>query len=121
MSAEFQTIQQLKTVQQLQDLNGLKIEVQSISTNTHSMAVNQQARDQDFLALYNQTIKNKNQQDFFINQTLASLQTIKRNQNISTSDLNGKIDQIVRTINRTNALVNNANERGRKKFTKSCT
>lgn len=121
MSVEVQTLQQLKTVRQLQDLNGLKLEMQSISKQTHSLAVNQQARNQDFLALYNQTTENQIQQDFFMNQTMASLQNIKGNQNISTSNLNRKIDQIVWNISRTNARVNNANERGRTKFTKSCT
>ncbi|VDI32015.1 Hypothetical predicted protein [Mytilus galloprovincialis] len=65
LSVEVQTLQQLKTVQQLQDLNGLKLEMQSISKQTHSLAVNQQARNQDFLALYNQTTENQIQQECF--------------------------------------------------------
>lgn len=120
LSGDFLTIQQLKTVHQLQDLNTMKQDVQSISSQTHSLAVNQQARNQDFVALYNQTFINQNilyslgqNQELFKNQTLASLQNIKRNQNISTSDLNGKIDKLVWNINRTDARVDKANEKGR--------
>lgn len=49
------TISQLKAVQQLQDLHSVQNQIQEISTQTHSLSVNEQARNQDFLALYNLT------------------------------------------------------------------
>lgn len=121
LSKDFQTIQQLKTAQQLQDLNAMKQDVQSISSQTHSLAVNQQAKNQDFIALYNQTLVTQNnlyslgqQQEDFKNQTLTSLQNIRRNQNTSKLAVNGKIYELARIINRTNARVDKANEKGRK-------
>ncbi|CAG2235720.1 unnamed protein product [Mytilus edulis] len=49
------TINNLKAVQQLQDLHSVQNQIQEISTKTHTLVVNEQARNQDFLALYNLT------------------------------------------------------------------
>lgn len=48
-------IEKLKNIQSLQDLQTVKQQIQSINTKTASLSQNQFARNQDFLALYNQT------------------------------------------------------------------
>lgn len=48
-------IEQLKNIQSLQDLQTVKQQIQSIDAKTASLSRNQFARNQDFLALYNQT------------------------------------------------------------------
>ncbi|CAC5424425.1 C1QL [Mytilus coruscus] len=93
------TLQQLKPVQ---DLTELKQEVQSIRSKTNLLAFNQQARNQDFLALYNDTI---------INQNYVAFEMIASNYNICMSDVNGRIDQNERNINRTDARVEKATEK----------
>ncbi|CAG2245681.1 unnamed protein product [Mytilus edulis] len=49
------SIEQLKNVQSLQDMQAIKQQIQTINSKTASLSQNQFARNQDFLALYNQT------------------------------------------------------------------
>lgn len=48
-------VEQLKSVQSLQDLQTIHHQIHSINAQTLSLSQNQFARNQDFLALYNQT------------------------------------------------------------------
>ncbi|CAC5383489.1 unnamed protein product [Mytilus coruscus] len=48
-------IEQLKNIQSLQDIQAIKQQIQTINSQTASLSQNQFARNQDFLALYNQT------------------------------------------------------------------
>lgn len=48
-------IEQLKSIQSLQDLQTVKQQIQSIKSQTAVLSQNQFARNQDFLALYNQS------------------------------------------------------------------
>lgn len=113
---DVQALEQLKSVQ---DLKGLKEEVQSIRSQTHLLAFNQQARNQDFLALYNETINNQKnvnhlgqQQADFKNQTLDSFRMILRYYFSFKSDANRRIDQNELSIHRTDARVDKATEKG---------
>lgn len=56
LESKVDTFKDIKAVQQLQDLTSLKQKIQTIETKTHSLEVNEQARGQDVLALYNQTV-----------------------------------------------------------------
>ncbi|VDI22108.1 Hypothetical predicted protein [Mytilus galloprovincialis] len=112
---DVQALEQLKSVQ---DLKGLKEEVQSIRSQTHLLAFNQQARNQDFLALYNETINNQKnvnhlgqQQADFKNQTLDSFRMILRYYFSFKSDANRRIDQNELSIHRTDARVDKATEK----------
>ncbi|CAC5406649.1 unnamed protein product [Mytilus coruscus] len=121
LGKEVETLKQLKNVQQLQDLNVLKQEVQSISSQTHALDVNQQTINLDFLSLYNQTIINQNklkslgkQQEADKNETMTFLQNIKTDQNRSRAILYGKIDTIDKNMNNTYAeFKEKANEKGK--------
>lgn len=53
----------LNSIHQLQDLTGLQSRVNTISAQTHSLAVNEQARKEDFRALYNLTVNQKQMTD----------------------------------------------------------
>ncbi|CAG2255710.1 unnamed protein product [Mytilus edulis] len=103
-----ENLQKLKSIQQLQNLNGLIQEVQRISSRAHTLDVNQQARNQDFLALYNQTIINQNKlkslgqkHEANKNETLTLLQNMKTKQNRSRAILYEKIDTIDENMNKT--------------------
>lgn len=121
LGKEVKTLQQLKNVQQLQNLNGLTQEFQRISSRTHALDVNQQARKQDFLALYNQTIINQNklkslgqQPEVDKNETMTFLQNMNTDQNRSRAVLYEKIDIIDEHMNKTyTELVEKANEKGK--------
>ncbi|XP_063436256.1 uncharacterized protein LOC134717690 [Mytilus trossulus] len=119
LGKEVKILQQLKNVQQLQNLNGLTQEFQRISSRTHALDVNQQARNQDFLALYNQTIINQNklkslrqQHEADKNENMRILQNIKTDQNRFRAILYEKIDTIDENVNKTYAeFIEKANEK----------
>ncbi|CAG2246176.1 unnamed protein product [Mytilus edulis] len=52
-------ILKLGNIKPLQEIQTLQQELESVSAKTHSLTVNERARSQDFLALYNITIKQK--------------------------------------------------------------
>ncbi|XP_071139176.1 chromosome partition protein Smc-like [Mytilus edulis] len=119
LGKDVETLQKLKSIQQLQNLNGLIQEVQRISSRAHTLDVNQQARNQDFLALYNQTIINQNElkslgqkHEADKNETLTLLQNMKTKQNRSRAILYEKIDTIDENINKTyTEMIEKANEK----------
>ncbi|CAG2238844.1 unnamed protein product [Mytilus edulis] len=53
---EISDLKQLKNLQPLQDLIHIKQQLQSVASETHSLSVNERARSQVFLALYNKTV-----------------------------------------------------------------
>ncbi|XP_076101035.1 uncharacterized protein LOC143070758 [Mytilus galloprovincialis] len=57
LDVKMKSMGELKAVQQVQELTDLKDKVHTIESQTHSLAVHEQARSQDFLALYNHTIE----------------------------------------------------------------
>ena len=57
LEVKMKSMGELKVVQQVQELTDLKDKVRTIESQTHSLAVHEQARSQDFLALYNHTIE----------------------------------------------------------------
>ncbi|CAC5417852.1 unnamed protein product [Mytilus coruscus] len=85
LEEKMKSMGELKAVQQLQELTNLKDKVHTIESQTHSLAVHEQARSQDFLALYNHTIElgkkisvNSQQGRFVIN-TYVKIVVIKNN------------------------------------------
>ncbi|CAG2237428.1 unnamed protein product [Mytilus edulis] len=58
-SKDINTLKQLGNIKPLQEIQSLQQELKSVSAQTHSLTVNERARSQDFLALYNITIKQK--------------------------------------------------------------
>lgn len=59
LQGEISDLKNLKSIHQLQDLTGLQSRVNTISAQTHALAVNEQARNEDFRALYNLTVNQK--------------------------------------------------------------
>lgn len=49
------SVEQLRNMQSLHDLQTVKQQIQSLNAQTKSLSHNQFARNQDFLALYNRT------------------------------------------------------------------
>ncbi|VDI84327.1 Hypothetical predicted protein [Mytilus galloprovincialis] len=56
MATEIMALKQLKAINQLQDINALHTDTQTLKHQVHTLTTNQAARGQDFLALYNQTL-----------------------------------------------------------------
>ncbi|VDI10352.1 Hypothetical predicted protein [Mytilus galloprovincialis] len=52
-------LKQLGNIKPLQEIQNLQQAVQTVSAQTHVLSVNERARSQDFLALYNMTIDSK--------------------------------------------------------------
>ncbi|VDI24003.1 Hypothetical predicted protein [Mytilus galloprovincialis] len=112
---DVQALEQLKPVQ---DLKRIKQELQSIKSQTNSLAFNQQARNQDFLALYNETINNQKnvnylgkRQELYQNQTQVAFKAMENNYNTCMVVVYDKIDQIERSTNMTDARVDKATEK----------
>ncbi|CAC5425200.1 unnamed protein product [Mytilus coruscus] len=56
MATEIMALKQLKAINQLQDINTLQTDTQTLKHQVLTLTTNQAARGQDFLALYNQTL-----------------------------------------------------------------
>ncbi|XP_063448250.1 uncharacterized protein LOC134727792 [Mytilus trossulus] len=56
---DIHTLKQLGNIKPLQEVQTLQQDLKSVSAQTHSLTVNERARSQDFLALYNITINQK--------------------------------------------------------------
>ncbi|CAG2246178.1 unnamed protein product [Mytilus edulis] len=56
---DIHTLKQLGNIKPLQEIQTLQQDLKSVSAQTHSLTVNERARSQDFLALYNITINQK--------------------------------------------------------------
>ncbi|CAG2219198.1 unnamed protein product [Mytilus edulis] len=63
LQGEISDLKNLKSIHQLQDLTALQSQVNTISAQTHSLAVKEQARNEDFRALYNLTVNQKQMTD----------------------------------------------------------
>ncbi|CAC5366585.1 unnamed protein product [Mytilus coruscus] len=59
ISNDVNTLKQLGNIKPLQEIQTLQQDLKSVSAQTHSLTVNERARGQDFLALYNITIEQK--------------------------------------------------------------
>lgn len=114
LKRKVEMLDQLKVVQQLTDISALQLKVDKIDSQTHSIAVNQQARNQDFLALYNQTIANENNLKAYKIYQQNILKNITNTLYNSTATINTEISQIERNITMTNSRFDKANERGKK-------
>ncbi|CAG2245680.1 unnamed protein product [Mytilus edulis] len=71
------SVEQLRNIQSLQDLQTVKQQIQSLNAQTKSLSQNQFARNQDFLALYNQTsygfVEAENRLQNFKNMSLTNV------------------------------------------------
>ncbi|CAG2242356.1 unnamed protein product [Mytilus edulis] len=118
LKRKVEMLDQLKVIQQLQDISALQMKVDKIDSQTHSFAVNQQARNQDFLALYNLTIANGNSlkaHEIYQHNILKNMNNINNTFFNSSSTINAEIDRLEQSINMTNSRFDKASESG--KFT----
>ncbi|CAG2242333.1 unnamed protein product [Mytilus edulis] len=74
---ELSELKQMKSVQQALDLHAVQSKIQSLEQKSNSLTINQNARSQDFLALYNMTRVMENKVDLMGNR----VQDIETNQN----------------------------------------
>ncbi|VDI07092.1 Hypothetical predicted protein [Mytilus galloprovincialis] len=80
-------LEQLKSIDQLQILQTLQGQVQTFDSRINLLTSHEQARNQDFLALYNLTTSSKHELE---NKMNIQFQTIEKNQNMSTEMLQQK-------------------------------
>lgn len=92
---ELSELKQLKNLQPLQDLNHIKQQLHTVASQTHSLSVNERARSQDFLALYNKTVNIEEMTNHRIgkyqNMTNTKFHQLESNQNTTHNTLNQKI------------------------------
>lgn len=86
-----QELKQLKNIQQLQTLNNLSEKIQKIDSSVSSLRSHEQARNQDFLALYNLTIQSETE----INRKMTKYQTDLQNVD---KEMNNKITELQRNV-----------------------
>lgn len=79
LQQEVGDLRNLKTINQLQKLNSLKIEVQTLNLKTSQLESSSQARSQDFLALYRNTQTTAN----YVTNNSLSISQIQNNMNRS--------------------------------------
>ncbi|XP_071177278.1 uncharacterized protein [Mytilus edulis] len=82
MSSDFKIFKQLGSIKPLQEIQSLQQAVQTVSAQTHSLSVNERARSQDFVALYNMTIDSKR----VMNELNTSTSSLLRNLETKTSN-----------------------------------
>ncbi|CAG2223803.1 unnamed protein product [Mytilus edulis] len=115
-------LDQLKGINQLQTIDSLQKEVNSLHSKTDQLFSTSNARSQDFLALYNKTVMSEKKianmgktiktVEVELNQTSSSItanvseqvQNIERRQNITNLDLKDKISKSSRQVALTTCL-----------------
>ncbi|VDI61625.1 Hypothetical predicted protein, partial [Mytilus galloprovincialis] len=92
---ELSELKKLKNLQPLQDLNHIKQQVHTVASETHSLKVNERARSQDFLALYNKTVNIEEMTNHrfgkYQNLTNTKFNQLESSQNTTYNTLNQKI------------------------------
>ncbi|VDH98354.1 Hypothetical predicted protein [Mytilus galloprovincialis] len=125
MSSDFKILKQLGNIKPLQEIQTLKQAVQTVSAQTHSLSVNERARGQDFLALYNMTIDSKralselttNTSNHLMNfemKTSTQLSNLEVRQNSTAADMSNKFQAVIalntNTSNRLQSLETKTNK-----------
>lgn len=95
---EISDLKQLKNLQPLQDLIHIKQQLQSVASETHSLSVNERARSQDFLALYNKTVNieetTNHRMGKYQNMTNLKFDKLENGQNIAYNIMNKRIKDL---------------------------
>lgn len=116
-----QELKKLKNIQQLQSLNNLNEKIQKIDSSINSLRSHEQARNQDFLALYNLTIQSESAIDRMskyqkeMNYTITELRNVSNKDFLSLYNLsmqsesatNRKMDQFQTDLQRIDKQMNN--------------
>lgn len=106
---ELSVLKQLGNIKPIQDISALQQNVQTLKTQTHTLNMKEQARSQDFVALFNMTMESK--KDFnvqFHNQTVAlSALENRMNERLMDSEKHGNL-----TFSLIQDQINNNAEKG---------
>lgn len=106
ISKDVIVLRQLGNIKPLQEIQTLQLAVQTVSAKTHALSVNEHARNQDFLALYNLTLDSKrafselntntsNHLKNFETKTSIQLSTLELRQNTTAADMNNKFQAVM--------------------------
>ncbi|CAC5407702.1 unnamed protein product [Mytilus coruscus] len=103
LEKKISVIEQLKTINQSLDLHNVQNEIQQLQQKTSILKSNQNARNQDFLALYNMTLmSDKNVKDQFIqfesHQNLTFENVISKIRN-NSKQIDYQLDMLTHKIN----------------------
>ncbi|CAC5361285.1 unnamed protein product [Mytilus coruscus] len=118
ISKDVIVLKQTGSIKPLQEIQTLQQAVERVSAQTHSLSVNERARSQDFLALYNMTINSKralsklntntsNHLKNFETKTSNQLFNLEHRQNTTAADISSKFQAIIElNTNTSNQLKN---------------
>lgn len=135
---EVAALKQLANIKPLVEISTLQNTVQSLTSQTHSLSIKEQARSQDFLALFNMTVSttktltelrtnvNNRLNDIWHNQTTAivaiennvssQLQSFQTDQNKTFMRLENMVQAVERSANGSHDLlqrqINKSSEKG---------
>ncbi|XP_063441991.1 myotubularin-related protein DDB_G0290005-like [Mytilus trossulus] len=101
-------LEQLQSIKQLQTLQTLQRQVQTFDSRINLLNSHEQARNQDFLALYNLTTSSKHELE---NKMNNQFQTIEKNQNMSVAMLQQKQLQNIHMLHNLTSESRNENEK----------
>lgn len=88
---KFRDLQQIGNIKPLQEIGTLQHTVQTNTATMQSLSMNERARSQDFLALYNLTMELKSTHALFKKDVINQLTTIRVNHNMNLSNLSSEI------------------------------
>ncbi|CAG2193055.1 unnamed protein product [Mytilus edulis] len=101
-------LEQLQGIKQLQTLQTLQGQVQTFDSRINLLTSHEQARNQDFLALYNLTTSSRHELEYNMNN---QLQTIQKNQNKTVAMLEEKQNQHFQILRNLTFESRNENEK----------
>ncbi|CAG2187136.1 unnamed protein product [Mytilus edulis] len=98
-------LQQMGNIKPLQEIGKLQLAVQTNTATFQSLSMNERARSQDFLALYNITMDSKRKHDMFESDVNNQLTSIRANHNMNLSNLSSEIQANEKQNNLSVALI----------------
>lgn len=87
----------LKSIQPLRDFSVLQQQVQTITSQTHVLSINDRARSEDFRALYNMTVNSMSQMSTRLNEQNISTETLFQN---TYSRHNASLAKLIRDVHK---------------------
>ncbi|XP_063442070.1 uncharacterized protein LOC134722382 [Mytilus trossulus] len=104
LSRDVLDLKNLKNIEPLRNLYSMQQQLHSVSAQTQNLLVNEQARSQDFLALYNKT-------RILETKVTTQFRNLENNQNVISANLTSQVYGFERILNSTlKAKLNGVNE-----------
>ncbi|CAG2230777.1 unnamed protein product [Mytilus edulis] len=108
LAGKIHKLEQLQNINQLQSLQTLQGQAQTFDSQINLLTSHEQARNQDFLALYNLTTSSRHELEYKMSN---QFQTIQKNQNLTVAMLQQKQNQDFQILRNLTSESRNENEK----------